>query len=73
MLIRFNKIDGSVRVYDGTRYLLSFGSEKYDFIYDRIRYIIGVKGGITYVVSHSYSKINVDSYGSALRKTIDIS
>ena len=30
--IRFDKIDGSVRVYDGTRYLVLFGSEKYDSI-----------------------------------------
>ena len=26
--IRFDKIDGSIRVYDETRYLVSFGSEK---------------------------------------------
>ena len=33
--IRFDKIDGFVRVYDGTRYLVLCGSEKYDFIYNR--------------------------------------
>ena len=38
--IRFDKIDGFIRVYDGTRYLVLFGSEKYDSIYNRIRYII---------------------------------
>ena len=32
--ITFNKIDGFVRVYDGTRYLVLFGSEKYDPIYN---------------------------------------
>ena len=26
--IRFDKIDGFVRIYDGTRYLTLFGSEK---------------------------------------------
>ena len=31
---RFDKIDGFVRVYDGTRYLVLFGSEKYDPIYN---------------------------------------
>ena len=31
--IRFDKIDGFIRVYDRTRYLVLFGSEKYDFIY----------------------------------------
>ena len=40
--IRFNKIDGFVRIHDGTRYLTLFGSEKYDAIYGRIRYLIKV-------------------------------
>ena len=43
--IRFDKIDGFLRVYDGTRYLVLFGAEKYDSIYN-IRYLIEVKGGI---------------------------
>ena len=30
--IKFNKIDGFIRIYDGTRYLVLFGSEKYDLI-----------------------------------------
>ena len=54
--IRFDKIDGFIRVYDGTRYLVLFGCEKYDFIYNRIRYLIGVKSNITYVISHDYAK-----------------
>ena len=32
--IRFDKVDGFIRVYGGTRYL----DEKYDFIYTRISY-----------------------------------
>ena len=57
--IRFDQIDGFIRVYDGTRYLILFGSEKYDFIYNRIRYLIGVKSDFTYVISHicNYAKI----------------
>ena len=39
---RFNKIDGSIRVYDGARYLVLVGGKKYDFIYNRIRYFIRV-------------------------------
>ena len=62
--IRLDKIDGFIRVYDGTRYLVLFGSEKYDFIYKRIRYLISVKSGITYTISHTYAKIKVDSYNS---------
>ena len=35
---------------DGTRYLILFGTEKYDSIYNRTRYLTGIKNGITYVV-----------------------
>ena len=54
----------NVRLYDGTRYLVLFGSEKHDSIYNRIRYLISVKSGITYVTFHNYAKIKVDSYDS---------
>ena len=40
--IRFDEIDGFIRVYDGTRYLGLFGGKKFHFIYNRIRYLIGV-------------------------------
>ena len=36
--IRFDKIDGFTRFYDGTRYLMLLDHEKYDAIYNRIRY-----------------------------------
>ena len=35
--IRFDKIDGFIRIYDGTRYLTLFGFENCDAIYNRIR------------------------------------
>ena len=31
LCIRFDKIDAFIRFYDGTRYLVLFGSQKYDF------------------------------------------
>ena len=31
-------------------------------IYNRVRYLIVVKSGITYAISHNYAKIKVDSY-----------
>ena len=42
LLIRSDKIDGFIRVYDGTGYLVLtlFGSEKYDSVLNRIRYLI---------------------------------
>ena len=62
--IRFFKIDGIVRIYDGTSYLTLFGSEEYKAIYNRIRYLICQKSGITYIFSHYFAKIKVDSYDS---------
>ena len=57
LLVRFDKIGKFIRIYDGTRYLVLFRSEKYDSIYNRIRYLISVKSGITYVISHNYAKL----------------
>ena len=55
-----NSGDAFIRVYDRTRYLVLFGSEKYDSIYNRIRYLIGVKSGIKYVISYNFARIKVD-------------
>ena len=41
--IRFDKIDGFITAYDGTRYLVLCGTEKYDVVYNRIRYLISQK------------------------------
>ena len=41
-----------------------FGSEKHDAIYNRIIYLRSLKTIITYVFSHYYAKIKVDSYDS---------
>ena len=60
--IGFNKIDGFIRIYDGTRYLLLFGSEKYDAIYKWIRYLISLYSTIEYLFSRYYAKIKVDSH-----------
>ena len=71
LCIRFDKIDGFIRVYDGTRYLVLFGSEKYDSICNRIRYLIIVKDGIKYIIFHNYPNIKVHSYNSLpLEKTM---
>ena len=62
--IWFNKVNEFIRVYDGTRYLVLFGGEQFDLIYNRIRQLIGVKSSITYVNSHNYAKIKVHSHDS---------
>ena len=38
--IRLDKVNGFIRVDDGTRYLVLLGSEKYDAIYHKIRWLI---------------------------------
>ena len=57
-----DKINGFIRVYDGNKYLIL--CEKHGFIYNKIRYLIRVKSGITHVVSHNYAKMKPDSYDS---------
>ena len=58
---RLNIINRFIRVYDGTRYLVLLGREKYDTIFKKLRYLIGVKHGITHVISYNYARIKVDS------------
>ena len=60
-------ISRRIRIYDGTNYLVLFRPEKYDAIYNRIRYLISQKTGISHktenrkVISHNYEKIKIDS------------
>ena len=73
LCIRFDKIDGFIRIYDGTRYLALYGSEKYDAICNRIRYLISQKSGITYIFFRYFAKIKVDSYDSLpIEKTLTL-
>ena len=60
LCIRFIKSDGFIRTDDRTRYLVLFGKAKY-FICNKIRYLISVKSGITYIISHNYAKIKLYS------------
>ena len=59
--IRLDKIDGFIRIYDGTGYLKLFDSEKFAAIYNKIRYLLYLKSDITYVFSHYYEEIKVGS------------
>ena len=62
--IRFDKLERLIRVYGRTRYLVLFVPEKNKAIYNRIRYLISQKSGITYVISHNYAVIETDSHDS---------
>ena len=60
-------------MYDGIRHLVLFGSEKYDSIYNRIRCLIKVKSGISYIIFYNYGTINKDLYNSLqLEKTVTV-
>ena len=62
--VRLDKIDGFIRIFDGTIYLTLFSTEIYDAIYDGIRYLISLKSGITCIFSYYFTKIKVNSYDS---------
>ena len=64
MRIRFNEVDGFSHIFDGTRYLALIIPERYDAIYDRIRYLTVENSGITYSISHNFARIRIDSYNS---------
>ena len=65
LYIRFDEIDGSIKIYDGIRYLVLFGSGLYDAIYNWIRYLISEKSGITDSINHDFARIRIDSYNSS--------
>ena len=49
--IKFDKIDGFIRIYDETRRLTLFGSENFDAIYNQIRYLTSLKAVSLYFFS----------------------
>ena len=59
LCIMFDKTDVFIRDYSGNKYFVVFGLEKYDVIYDRIIYLIGLKSSITYVFCHNDAKIKI--------------
>ena len=68
--IRFDEIDGLITGYDRSRYLVLFGAVNYDAIYNKIRYLVSLKNGITYVFPYYYAKLKVDSFDSLTREKV---
>ena len=62
--VRFDFGNGFISVYDTSRYLVLFSTDKYDAIYNSIRYLLSLKNGTTYVIYHSYARNTVDSFDS---------
>ena len=54
--IRFDKIDGIIRIHDRTRYLTLFGTKKYDASYNTIRYLVSMKKSIAYLLFSLFCK-----------------
>ena len=54
MQIRFLKLHGIIRIYDGIRYLTLFGWKKYEANYNRVLCLISVKSDIIYTFSSFY-------------------
>ena len=58
--IMCDKVVAFITDYDETECLVLFGTEKYA-IFNRIRFLIGLKKCITYVDCFTYTKIKIDS------------
>ena len=69
MRVRFVEGDGFIRFF--LRYLVLICAEKYDVIYNRIRYLISQKSGAAYIFPHKNAKIEIDfCYSLPLEKTL---
>ena len=62
--IRLDKINRFIKIYNGIRYLEILSCSLYSEIYNRIRYLISGKGGITDSINHNFAKIRIDSHNS---------
>ena len=62
--IRFDKIDGFIKIYNGIRYLVILCSSWFDKICESIKYLISEKNGIANIINHNFGRIRIDSYNS---------
>ena len=53
MCIKYNKIDGFIKIYNRIRYLVLFDSGWFDKICDRNKYLISEKNGATDSINHN--------------------
>ena len=58
----FDKEDGYIREYVGTKYVALFDSdEKIERYFDRIRYLIMLKSNVSDIYSYKYTEVKVNS------------
>ena len=60
--IRFDKVDGFIKIHDKFRYLVLFDYGYYDKICDKIEYLVSEKSGVTDSINHNFGRIRIDSY-----------
>ena len=64
MRIKFNKINGFIKIHSGIRCLVLLDYGWFDKICDTIKFLISEKSGITGSINHNFGKIRIDSYNS---------
>ena len=65
MRVRFGKINGFIRICGGEfRHLVLFDCGLFGTFFDKIKYLICEKIGITYSINHNFGEIRIDSYNS---------
>ena len=64
MRIRFDKINGFIKIPDKVRYLVLFDYSYCDKICDKIKYLISEKSGITDSSNNNFARIKIDLYDS---------
>ena len=64
LCIWFNKTDGLVKIYDGSRYLVILGHSWFDEIWDSIKYLINEKSCIANSIDYNFARIRIDYFKS---------
>ena len=63
--IRFDKIDGFIISLDGEiKHLILFDYRLFNQIFNKVKYLITRKSGITNSFTYNFGKIRIDSYNS---------
>ena len=68
--IWFEKIDGFIKIDDEIRYIVLFASDRYNAIYNRIKYLMSEKSGITDSINHNFARNKIDLYNSLIIEKI---
>ena len=56
LCISFDKVDGIMKIYNGTRYLELFGLRIHNAIHDRINCLVSQKNDAKCIISHNFAK-----------------